>query len=134
MPSRADRENSVSDAAAAHIDRDPATMPHRDPSPAPQLASTTDHPAASPHAAVPHERNDHQDSDRLPYLDAGIIPADLEEDEGLGLPNGETASAGSTIVTPSVYVAHTFEHGRRYQNFKNGCPVSYGVLPSARSP
>jgi len=31
----------------------------------------------------------------------------------------ETGSTGSTSATSSIY-AHAFEHGRRYQHFKNG--------------
>ncbi|KAL2267210.1 hypothetical protein VTJ83DRAFT_4487 [Remersonia thermophila] len=54
---------------------------------------------------------------------SGIVPAgpdDVHEEDEFELTDGyETASAGSTSVTSSVY-AHTIENGRRYQHFKNG--------------
>lgn len=112
--------------AAADTAQGPATMPHRDPSPAPRPPSPTQSSAASPHAVLhegddqyPDPRDRSQDNQQYP----GIIPADSEyepEEDEFDLNEGyETGSTGSTSVTSSVY-AHTFENGRRYQHFKNG--------------
>jgi len=142
-PPNPDREGPVEDsgtAAAAANTADtadtedtaqpgPANMPHRDPSPAPRPPSPTQSPAASPHAVL-HEGDDQypaepgrwdrgQDDPRYP----SIVPAgpeDEPEEDEFELNEGyETGSTGSTSVTSSVY-AHTYEHGRRYQHFKNG--------------
>ncbi|KAK4032859.1 S-adenosyl-L-methionine-dependent methyltransferase [Parachaetomium inaequale] len=160
-------DGDVRDAAAAYIDKNPAT-PRRDPRPDLQRPSTTDL-LTRPHAVLDdseHPRPEGQyhpgivsnsdetssitstssgrdddphtdesvfdDRDDIPSIaDRRNLPEDqyhptdaedeLEEDEFEFTEGYETGSTGSTSVTPSVYDDCTFENGRRYQNFKNGC-------------
>ncbi|KAJ9156100.1 Methyltransferase type 11 [Pleurostoma richardsiae] len=51
------------------------------------------------------------------HIEAASEPG--EEDEFDTTEGYETGSSGSTSATSSIY-AHTYEHGRRYHQFKNG--------------
>jgi len=64
------------------------------------------------------ENLDRQPEDQYHPTDA---EGELEEDESELTEGYETGSTGSSSITPSVYDDNTFENGRRYRNFKNGC-------------
>jgi hypothetical protein len=112
-PSNPDKESPVETAAIeAKVNKSPANVTRRDPSPAPQRPARS--PTHSPtQSSVLHEQRQH----------SGIVPAgpdDVEDEDEFALNDGyETASTGSTSFTSSIY-AHTYENGRRYQHFKNG--------------
>ncbi|KAK3326711.1 hypothetical protein B0H66DRAFT_581072 [Apodospora peruviana] len=93
----------------------PPPIASKSPSPLPQATTTSGgpgSPAGSPDAAAAAEES------------VGIEAAtehDLDDENEFDLSDGfDTNSAsGSTSATSSIY-AHTVEHGRRYQHFKNG--------------
>jgi hypothetical protein len=104
--SAANQEIVVNEAAAANVDEDPVTIPHREPTPAPQDASPVGTPAASPYTAVLHEGDEDLD--------------DEPDKDEFGLNDDETASTGLTSITSSIYSDNTLENRRRYRRFKNG--------------
>ncbi|KAK4138389.1 S-adenosyl-L-methionine-dependent methyltransferase [Trichocladium antarcticum] len=86
--------------------------------PGPQPTSSTHGPAASPHFVLHNGDGDGDGERHGAIIAAG--PDNISDEDEFALTDGyETPASGSASVTSSVY-AHTYEHGRRYQHFKNG--------------